>query len=138
MQYETGEQIDQILYQHIHSFDTSALKEIISRGKKSNKRVTSLSVVLQIRPVTDKAVSAKLNGWEIGRVLRNLSRMLEKAEACMAKVLDNGIPWQLKIQVIDSSSTSPNTTGKLKYGYDNNVTHTFSLSLSLSPITFYH
>lgn len=134
VQYDTGEQIDHILYQNIHSFDIFALKEIIFRGKLSNRRVTSLSVVLEIRNVTNKAVSARLNDWEISRVLQNLSRMLEKAKTYMAKVPDNGNPWQIKIQVIDSSSTNPKTTGKLKYG-DGNNTRSLSLSLALSYLS---
>lgn len=97
--------MDQIMYQHIHSFDTSALKDMISRGQFKIEQVTSLNVVLQIRPSTAKAVPTRSN--ENTKLLESFFKMLEKAETYITKVMDNANPLQIRIDVKNSYSMTP-------------------------------
>lgn len=110
VQYDSGEQIDHVLYQHIPTFDTSVLKEMITQGEIKIERVTSLYVVLEIRPPADKAVQARVDDNK--RVLRSFFKMLERAETYIAKVMDNANPLQIRIGVTNSYSARPEK-GKL-------------------------
>lgn len=111
MQCDTGTEVCQILYQQIHSFDTSALKKIF-REQITMERATSISVEVQLRQVSDKPDPERLDDKVYKKVLRKVFKMLEEAESFMTKVMDNANPLQIKIHIQTSYSRTPTLPGK--------------------------
>lgn len=75
-----------------------------------------MSVEVQLRHTSDKPVPERLDDKEYKKVLRNVYKMLEKAETCMTKVIKNAKKLQIRIQVQDSYSESPKSSGKSRTG----------------------
>lgn len=114
VQYDNGTEMCQTLYQNIHSFDTLALRELISRGHITMERATSISVEVQIRHISDEPDPERLDDKEYKRVLRNVYKMLEKAETFMAKVKDSANPLQINIQVQSFYSERPKSSDNIR------------------------
>lgn len=102
-----GSQVEQAL-KDIHSSSTGILEEAISNGQMDIKKVSEGSVVLQLRPLTDKAVQTLLNAKENNRLVEMIIGMLQKAN--ITKITDGTIPVEIKVQVKYAK------TGKAKSG----------------------
>lgn len=105
-EYDNGAQEDQILYQRIHSFDTGILKDAIIR-QTGIESVISIAVTLQLRPLTGSAVPTPLKDKDRQKLMRNVSKMVEEAETCIAKVMNKRNPLQIRIQIQNYSWDSP-------------------------------
>lgn len=104
--YDSGAREDQILYLRIHSFETGILKDVITR-QTDIESVTSIAVVLQIRPLTGSAVPTPLDDNNRKKLMRNVSKMVEEAETCIAKVMNKPNPLKIRIQIQNYSWESP-------------------------------
>lgn len=111
-EYDSGAREDQIRYQRIHSFDTGILKDVIIR-QTGIESVTSIAVTLQLRPLTGSAVSTPLKDKDRQKLMRNVSKMVEEAETCIAKVMNKRNPLQIRIEIQNYSWESPKS-GKLE------------------------
>lgn len=111
VQYDTGTEMKTILYQHINSFDTSVLREMISRGQIIIERATSISVEVQLRHTSDKPVPERLDDKEFKKVLRNVYKMLEKAETYLSQVINIANQLQIRIHVQNSYLESQKSPG---------------------------
>lgn len=118
VQYSTGTEMRKILYQHVNSFDTSVLRNMISRGQIIIERATSISVEVQLRHTSDKPVPERLDDKEFKKVLRNVYKMLEKAETYLTQVMNSANQLQIRIQVHNSYLESPKSSGKSRTGYE--------------------
>lgn len=106
-----------ILYQHFNSFDTSVLKDMISRGQIAIENATSISVEVQLRHTSDKPVPERVDD-KFKKVLRNVYKMLEKAETYLTQVMNSANQLQIRIQVHNSYLESPKSSGKSRTGYE--------------------
>lgn len=133
--YKSGAREDQILYQRIHSFDTGILKEVITR-QTGIESVTSIAVVLQIRPLTGSAVPTPLNDNDRQKLMRNVSKMVEEAETCIPKVMNKPNPLQIRIQIQNYSWESPKS-GKLEDVLIKNPSYSVSLYIYIYTFFFF-
>lgn len=98
VKYCSGARVEQILYQHIHSFDTGFLKEVITR-QIDIESVTSIGVVMQIPPLTSSAVSSQLADNDRWKLSRLFSKMVEEAETGITEVLKKPSPLRIKMEI---------------------------------------
>lgn len=92
----TGPQVEQAL-QDSHSSGTEILEEAILHGVVDIRGVSSGSIVLQLRPVTDQAVQTLLNVRENNRLVEMIVGMLKKVN--IASMMDGTEPLEIKVQV---------------------------------------
>lgn len=113
VQYSTGTEMHKILYQHINSFDTSVLRDMISRGQITIEHATSISVEVQLRHTSDKPVPEREDD-KFKKVLRNVYKMLEKAETYLTQVMNSANPLQIRIHVQNSYLESPKSSDNIR------------------------
>lgn len=92
----TGPQVEQVL-QDSHSSGTEILEEAILHGVVDIRGVSSGSIVLQLRPVTDQAVQTLLNVRDNNRLVEMIVGMLKKVN--IASMMDGTEPLEIKVQV---------------------------------------
>lgn len=117
--------MQKILYQNINSFDTSVLKDMILRGQITIEHATSISVEVQLRHTSDKPVPERVDD-KFKKVLRNVYKMLEKAQTYLTQVMKSANQLPIRIQVQNSYLESPKSSGKSRTCYEKS-----SLSLSI-------
>nr|XP_034318199.1 sacsin-like isoform X8 [Crassostrea gigas] len=92
----TGPQVEQVL-QDSHSSGTEILEEAILHGVVDIRGVSSGSILLQLRPVTDQAVQTLLNVRDNNRLVEMIVGMLKKVN--IASMMDGTEPLEIKVQV---------------------------------------
>lgn len=117
--------MQKILYQNINSFDTSVLKDMILRGQIAIEHVTSISVEVQLRHTSDKPVPERVDD-KFKKVLRDVYKMLEKAQTYLTQVMKSANQLPIRIQVQNSYLESLKSSGKSRTCYEKS-----SLSLSI-------
>lgn len=117
--------MQKILYQNINSFDTSVLKDMILRGQIAIEHATSISVEVQLRHTSDKPVPERVDD-KFKKVLRDVYKMLEKAQTYLTQVMKSANQLPIRIQVQNSYLESPKSSGKSRTCYEKS-----SLSLSI-------
>lgn len=106
----TGTQVEQAL-QDSHSSGTEILEEAILHGEVDIWDVSSGSIVLQLRPVTDQAVQTLLNVRDNNRLVEMIVGMLKKVN--IASMMDGTEPLEIKVQVYKANpgKLAPNCFG---------------------------
>ena len=98
-------QVEQALYQRFQSTETEILEEAISLGQMDLYDISSGSVVLQLRPVTDQATQTLLNAKENNHLLEMIFGMLKRVN--ISQMMDGSKPLEIKVQVCYASTTKP-------------------------------
>ncbi|XP_052678854.1 uncharacterized protein LOC128159711 isoform X2 [Crassostrea angulata] len=97
-----GTQVEEDLYQHINSPDTEILENTISLGQMEITKVSHGCVVLQLRPLTDKAVQNLLNANENNSLLEMVLGIVKKVNS--AHMLKSSESLTIKLQVYSVKS----------------------------------
>lgn len=97
-----GTQVEEDLYQHINSPDTEILENTISLGQMEITKVSHGCVVLQLRPLTDKAVQNLLNAKENNSLLEMVLGIVKKVNS--AHMLKSSESLTIKLQVYSVKS----------------------------------
>lgn len=109
-----GEQVEQVLYERLHSTDTEILGETLSHGQVDIDDVFPGSVVIRLRPVTDQAVQTLIGAKENNKLLQMIFGILRKVN--IAKIMSDTKSLKIRIQVFyDMLATSKQ--GKLDYTF---------------------
>lgn len=106
VKYGSGARVEQILYQHIHSFDTGILKEVITR-QTDIESVTSIGVVMQIPPLTSSVVPSQLADNDRMKLSQLFSKMVDEAETGITEVLKKPSLLRIKMEIHNSSWKIP-------------------------------
>lgn len=97
-----GTQVEEDLYQHINSPDTEILENTISLGQMEITKVSHGCVVLQLRPLTDKAVQNLLNAKENNSLLEMVLGIVKKVNS--AHMFKSSESLTIKLQVYSVKS----------------------------------
>lgn len=102
---QTGEQVEQVLYQRIHSLETEIFGETLSHGQMDIDDVYPGSVVLRLKPVTDQAVQTLISAKENNKMLQMVFGILRRVN--IANLMRDTNSLQIRIQVFyDRLATS--------------------------------
>ncbi|XP_062571659.1 uncharacterized protein LOC134233692 [Saccostrea cucullata] len=99
----TGGQVEQALLQQVLSTDTAILEEAITHGQMDIEDVSSGSVVIQLRPVTDQAVQTLLNARENNRLVELVLGMIKRVNVPSVQGME---PLEVRVQVSYSQSAA--------------------------------
>ncbi|XP_078324280.1 uncharacterized protein LOC111123198 isoform X2 [Crassostrea virginica] len=103
-------QMEQALYTRLQSTETEILEEAISLGQMDLYDISSGSVVLQLRPLTDQATQTLLNAKENNHLLEMIFGMLKRVN--ISQMMDGSKPLEIKVQVCYASTTKPKSDSK--------------------------
>ncbi|XP_061164251.1 uncharacterized protein LOC133173280 [Saccostrea echinata] len=103
MEGATGSQVEQALHQQILSSETRILEEAITHGQMNIEDVSSGSVVIQLRPVTDQAVQTLLNARENNRLVELILGMIKRVNVPSVQSTE---PLEVRVQVSYSNPTA--------------------------------
>lgn len=102
---QTGKHVEQVLYQRIHSSDTEIIGEALSHGQMDIDDVFEGSVILRLKPITDKAVQTLISAKENKRLLQMIFEILQRIN--IAKFMSDSKSLKIRIQVFyDKLATS--------------------------------
>lgn len=104
----SGARVEQAIYQHINSSATSIAEETISHGQMDIESVSSGSVVLQLRPITDQAVQTLLNATKNNKLLEMIRGILDNANIASILHICGSEPIEISLKVFYANSAKAN------------------------------
>ncbi|XP_062606355.1 uncharacterized protein LOC134268179, partial [Saccostrea cucullata] len=91
-----GRQVEQALHQQVLSTDTGIIEEAATYGQMTIEDVSTGSVVIQLRPITDQAVRTLLNARENNRLVEFILGMIKRVNIPTVQGTE---PLEIRVQV---------------------------------------